>query len=388
MKILVICQYYYPEPFRVNDICESLVRMGHSVSVVTGTPNYPMGEIYSGYERGKRSDEIINGVNVHRCKIIPRKTSVLNRLKNYFSYASKSTKYIKTLEGDFDVVLVNQLSPVMMAKAGIAYKKKHGKRMVLYCLDLWPDSLCVGGVKKGSLVYRLFEGISRKIYRSADKLLVTSKSFSEHLSQAFDIPTDRIDYLPQYAEEQFLNLLPKKTGEEFTLMFAGNIGAAQSIDTIIGAARMLKNENISFCILGDGSELFSLKEQAKDLPRVSFLGRKPLSEMPKYYEAADAMLITLKGDTVGNTTLPGKVQTYMAAAKPIVGAIDGETSDVLNEAQGGYCVPAEDAEALAKAIKALAASGEAEKIGLKNRDYYMKHFSKERFLERLVEHLS
>lgn len=131
-KILIICQYYYPEPFRLPDICEELVRLGNEVTVVTGTPNYPMGEIYLGYEDGKRSDEVLNGVNVHRCKTIPRKTGSLNRMKNYFSYPHESKKYIKSLPGDFDVVFVNQLSPVMMADAGIAYAKKHKKKLVLY----------------------------------------------------------------------------------------------------------------------------------------------------------------------------------------------------------------------------------------------------------------
>ena len=152
MKILVICQYYWPEPFRITDICEALVERGHEVTVVTGTPNYPMGEIYPGYENGKKCDEVIHGVTVHRCEILPRKTGTVNRLKNYFSFPIASKRYVKTLVDDFDVVFVNQLSPVMMAEAGIWYKKRHGKKMVLYCLDLWPESLCIGGVRRNSII--------------------------------------------------------------------------------------------------------------------------------------------------------------------------------------------------------------------------------------------
>ena len=119
MKILVICQYYYPEPLRITDICEELVRAGNDVTVVTGIPNYPMGEIYPGYENNRRQDEVVNGVKVHRCAIHPRKTGVLHRVWNYYSYPYASSKYIKHLKSDFDVVFINQLSPVMMAKAGI-----------------------------------------------------------------------------------------------------------------------------------------------------------------------------------------------------------------------------------------------------------------------------
>ncbi len=386
MKILVVCQYYYPEPFRITDICEELVRIGHSVTVVTGTPNYPMGEIYSGYENGKKTDEVLNGVKVHRCITAPRKTGTLNRLKNYFSYANASKKYINTLDGSFDVVFVNQLSPVMMAEAGIAYKKKHGKKLVLYCLDLWPESLCIGGVKKSSPIYKLFYRISRRIYRSADEILITSRSFKEHLNRKFGISEKKITYLPQYAESQFLALKEKEATEDFNLVFAGNIGAAQSVGTIVEAARILQNEKVIFHIVGDGIELDGLKKQAKGLSNIVFYGRKPIEEMPKYYEMADAMLVTLTNDEIISLTLPGKVQTYMAAGKPIVGAINGETALVLNEAQGGYCGRAEDEKALADNILALMRSGKAPEIGKNNREYYLANFCENEFIKQLTEH--
>ena len=154
MKILVICQYYSPEPFRHSDICEELVKRGHEVTVVTGLPNYPMGKIYDGFRHGKKRDEQINGVKIHRCFIIGRRHGAIFRFLNYYSYAISSHFYVKHLKDDFDVVFVNQLSPVMMAKAGITYKKKHNKKLVLYCLDLWPESLVAGGITRGSFIYK------------------------------------------------------------------------------------------------------------------------------------------------------------------------------------------------------------------------------------------
>lgn len=153
MKILVVCQYYYPEPFRIKDICEEMVRRGHEVHVVTGYPNYPEGILYEGYGKGKHIDEVINGVSVHRCFTIPRQTGTLKRMLNYYSYALSSTKYVrskkcKTVDGKpFDYVFCNQLSPVMMTHAAIAYKKKYKVPMTMYCLDLWPESLIAGGIK-------------------------------------------------------------------------------------------------------------------------------------------------------------------------------------------------------------------------------------------------
>ena len=385
MKILVICQYYYPEPFRLQDICEELVKRGHDVTVVTGTPNYPMGEVYPGYENGQRMDDIVNGVTVHRCITAPRKTGSVNRVKNYFSYPIASKKYIKTLPDDFDVVFVNQLSPVMMAEAGIWYKKKHNKKLVLYCLDLWPESLCVGGIKKESLVYKVFKFLSKRVYRSADQILITSRSFRGYLKDMFDIADEKISYLPQYAESQFLELKEKKTGEVFNLLFAGNIGTAQSVGTIIDAASLLVNEKVRFHIVGDGIELENLKKRAKELSNIVFHGRKPLEDMPRYYEAADAMLVTLTDDPIISLTLPGKIQTYMAAGKPIVGAINGETALVLNDAQGGYCGPAGDSKALAENILNLIHAGNTTEIGRKNRVYYLNIFLKERIIDMFIE---
>ncbi len=385
MKILVVCQHYYPEPFRITDVCEQLVKAGNQVTVLTGTPNYPMGKIYSGYENGQRAQEVLNGVNVIRLKTVPRKTGAINRLINYFSYAKQSKKYVKKLDCDFDVVLVNQLSPVMMAEAGLKYKRKYGTKVVLYCLDLWPESLCAGGIRKGSLVYRIFNKISAKIYRSVDKILVTSASFKQYFAEQFGIEEQLIEYLPQYAEEQFLQISPKEYTKEFRLLFAGNVGAAQSVDTIIDAARILKDEQVYFDIVGDGTELCAIKERAMGLDKVLFYGRQPLSEMPKYYQNADATLVTLVSDSFIASTLPGKVQTYMAAGRAIVGAADKEIYRVVNEAQGGYCGRARDAKQLADNILKLVRSNEAVQIGKKNRQYYKDNFAKERFVEHLTQ---
>lgn len=386
MKILVICQYYYPEPFRITDICEELVKRGHEVTVVTGTPNYPMGEIYPGYEAGKRADEVINGVTVHRCSIVGRKTGILHRFMNYYDYALKSTKYIDSLDNRYDVVFVNQLSPVMMANAGIKYKKKFGKRLVLYCLDLWPESLVAGGIKRNSIIYRIYHAVSKRIYQQADELLVTSKSFSEYFEKEFGIKNTQ--YLPQYAEELFSPEQCKKEPDEYLdLMFAGNIGKAQSIEIIIEAARLTQNEKkIRWHIVGDGSELEALKMSAKGLDSVFFYGRKPLEEMPTYYSMADAMLVTLANDPILSLTLPGKVQTYMAAGKAIIAAAKGETAKIIAEAECGVCCKIGDAQELAEKIKYIE-KFELSEMEKNSRAYFEKNFDKQMLMDSMKKYL-
>lgn len=387
MKILVVCQYYYPEPFRHPDICEELVKRGHDVTVVTGLPNYPMGKIYEGYKKGEKRDEVLNGVKVHRCYTIGRKRGAIYRFINYYSYSISSTRYIKKMKEEYDVVFVNQLSPVMMAKPAIAYKKKHRTPVVLYCLDLWPESLVAGGIGRNSVIYKFFHRISEKIYKQVDKILITSRSFAEYFEKEFGI-TDA-EYLPQYAEAIFTPEQCKKEENVYIdLMLAGNIGAAQSVDTIIKAAQLTKDiSNLRWHIVGDGSELDKLQTMAQGMNQVIFHGRKPLEEMPKYYRMADAMLVTMQKDPVLSLTLPGKVQTYMAAGKPIIGAIDGETSLVVVDAKCGICGGAEDADALAANVRAFVKM-DKEKLGKNARAYYDKHFNKQIFigcLEKTLE---
>ena len=387
MKILVVCQHYYPEPFRLPDICETLVRRGHSVTVVTGTPNYPEGKIYSGYEKGQKADEVINGVRVHRCPLIPRKTGAFFRVLNYYSFVISSELYLRREKEDYDVVFVNQLSPVMMAQAALSWAKRHGKKCVLYCLDQWPESLLAGGIKKDSLIYKVFLQVSRRIYRSTDDLLVSSRGFVSYFRDVLGLTHKNIRYLPQYAEDMFDDLLPAaETKENVDFLFAGNVGALQSVETIVEAARLLQDEKqIRLHIVGGGIALDHCKTLAEGLTNITFHGRRELAEMPAFYTMADVMMITLKDDLILSSTLPGKVQTYMAAGKPVVGAIGGETAAVVNEeAKCGICCKPEDAQALAEAIRRLAADRELRvRCGENARRYYQEYFRKEQFFTML-----
>ena len=387
MKILVVCQHYFPEPFRLPDICETLVRRGHAVTVVTGTPNYPEGEIYDGYAKGARADEVINGVRVHRCPLIPRKTGTLYRVLNYYSFVLSSEWYLRRCKEDFDVVFVNQLSPVMMAQAGLSWAKRHGKKCVLYCLDQWPESLLAGGIRKDSIVYQIFLRVSQNIYRRADDLLVSSRGFVNYFRQVLKLEDKRIRYMPQYAEDLFDTLPePAQKKDSVDFMFAGNVGALQSVDTIVEAARLVQNEKkIHIHIVGGGIALEACKKQAEGLENITFHGRHDIGEMPAFYAMADAMLITMKDDPVLSATLPGKVQTYMAAGKPVVGAIGGETARVVNEdAACGRCCAPEDAKGLADIMLRIAEDDALRvRFGENARRYYQEYFRKEQFFALL-----
>ena len=326
---------------------------------------------------------------MHRCFTVPRKTGAIRRVINYYSYAFSSTAYVlsgKCTAADrkpFDAIFCNQLSPVMMAEAAIAYKKKYKVPAVLYCLDLWPESLIAGGIARGSAIYKYYRHVSKRIYRQMDKILVSSRTFSEYLADEFGIDEERVEYLPQYAEEIFEKIPAKEEDGTIDLMFAGNIGAAQSVETIIKAAEKLKNEPVKFHIVGGGTDLERLQKIAEGLDNVIFYGRRPLEEMPDLYAKADAMLVTMADDPLLSLTLPGKVQSYMAAGKPMIGAANGETKETIETAQCGFCGKAEDADELAENIRKFIHSEERYTMRQNAAKYYEENFREKHFIEKL-----
>lgn len=392
MRILVVCQYYYPEPFRITDLCETLAKRGHKITVLTGLPNYPEGTIPDAYQKGKRRSEIRNGVKIERCFEIGRGTGSIRRLLNYISYAISGSLKASKIKEEFDVVLINQLSPILMAYPGIIYQKHHSVKIIHYCLDLWPVSLIAGGVNESSFIYRIFMRISKKIYHKADKILITSFMFKKYLIDVINCNPGKIEYLPQYAEDLF-NRQPvssrKRTDEaedKYDFVMAGNVGDIQSVDTIIRAANELReHKNIMLHIYGDGSNLNACRQLAKVLKvsNIQFHGRRPVEEMPQIYESASAMIITLKDSEILSYTVPGKLQSYMAAGRPILGAINGEAMRIITDAQCGLCCAADDYKGLAQIILEFIRSDRKDQMALASRAYYRENFGKEQFFIKL-----
>lgn len=392
MKILVVCQHYWPEPFNTSDVCEELVKRGHSVSVITGLPNtgMPNSDIPKEYQGKNKWVEMHNGVTVYRSKLHPRKTGALNRVKNYISFWLNANRLARTLNEEFDVVLGYQFSPVMQVDPGLVYAHKHHKKMLLYCFDLWPVSLTAGGFSETSLPYKWMAAVSKRIYKQADRIAVTSPLFDEYFSSALGINREPSAYLPQYADDAFSSCAKCPCEgydlSKINLTFAGNVGQAQSVITIVEAANIAqKNQDLVFHIVGSGSRLEQCKSRAEELGlnNIVFHGRKPIEDMPKYYGASDAMVVTFEHSPMATYTLPRKVTTYMAAGKPILAALSGETKRVIDDANCGFCCDIEDAEGLAQIASQFARLPDTEQLGIKAKSYYERHFTKKLFFDRL-----
>lgn len=389
MNLLLITQYFWPEGFRVNDIATEYQKRGNKVTVLTGLPNYPSGSVPKEYKNKKNRIQIYNDVKVVRSFLVERGKKLSGLALNYASFAIASIfpAVTKIPKNDYKIILVYQVSPVSMIVPGIVLKYLYKKPLVIYCHDLWPASLTTVGVSDKGLLYKIVKHISRFIYAQADELLISSKSFEKYLREELSLKNE-ITYLPVYAEDLFGEVQSNiEQSEKLNLVFAGNVGEIQGVEDIIKAANILKNEeNIVFHIVGDGTAYASCLELAQQygLENVVFHGRHPIEKMREFYDKADAFLVSMKKNEVVSYTLPNKVQSYLAAGKPVLGMIDGETKSVIEEANCGYCVDAENYEELAKMIRQF--KGESKKyemFGLNAKKYYEQNFSKEDFFEKL-----
>lgn len=392
MKILIISQYYFPEQFQINEIAPELVCRGHEVTVVCGLPNYPKGEIFNGYEN--RFEETINGVKVIRCKNVPRGHNPLSLIRNYISFYRNANKVVDILPDDYNVVLSYQLSPITMVIPAVRYKKRTGKPLLLYCLDIWPESAQAHVKFKNGLLYRYITKLSSRLYSSCDRILVTSKPFIDYLSSKHRINIERFGYLPQHADGSMLKQVfnkPENDGKVH-FMYAGNIGAAQTLDVVIKAAALLgKRTDYVIDFVGDGSMRSDLEAMVRKYglaENVVFHGNQKRADMPSFYRMADVLLITLRGTNAVGDTMPGKLQMYMTVGKPILGAINGAAQQVIDEAQCGNCVNAGDSEGLARLMNNfLCNPAEFDSCGTNARSYFQKHFTFDHYMDGLESEL-
>jgi glycosyltransferase involved in cell wall biosynthesis len=311
---------------------------------------------------------------------------------NYASFAINGSIRAYFLKEKFDSILVFQTSPVSMILPSIVVKHKQKIPLYVYCLDQWPISVTTGPIPEHSLFYKLLYHISTYHYKKADQILLSSKSFIHYFEDILKLPKEKygLIYWPTYAEDVYGDSQYLENGV-FDLVFAGNIGPAQSVETIIESAIHLKNnKNIHFHIVGDGLSLNICKKMAQDnsLSNVTFHGHHPVEAMKSYYDLADAFLITMVNNPVVNSTLPAKIQSYMKAGKPIIGAISGEVELVIQEAGCGWVGPSLNSTQLTQhIIDAYNQPKEARQKGQNGLFYYQKHFDKNKQLKILVDYL-
>jgi colanic acid biosynthesis glycosyl transferase WcaI len=400
-KILVVCQHYWPESFRINDICDFFVENDCDIEVLCGIPNYPEGKFFDGYSYFKNRNQVHHQAEVRRALEIPRgNNSSIRIFLNYVSFPLASLFHIpRLLTKRYDKIYIHQLSPVMMGLAGIIVGRLKKTETTMSVLDLWPENLySVMPIKNNALRW-LAEKHSHWYYKKADKLVALSNTMQTKLIKATGKSKDKIIVLPQACEKVYEEIVSDKDLERrfksgFNILFAGNISPAQSFETILRAAEILKDQgidNINWIIVGDGMSRGWLENEVKKSGLTNefyFEGHKPIADIPNYTGIADVLVGCLVKSDMLEATVPGKVMSYIAAGKPMVLAMDGEVQDLINiTIQCGFVGPTEDAEQLAVNIKKVYTMNIAsrEAMGKRGRDYHLKHLERNIILKKLLK---
>lgn len=397
MRILIVSQYFFPEEFKINDLAREFVIRGHQVCVLTGKPNYPKGEYYEGYQYKGIVKEDYYGAEVIRVPLRKRGAGGGKNLAlNYFSFVYNANKYIRHNKMEFDAILVYEISPITQAYPALYCKKKYGGKVLLWVQDLWPESVTAAGGVNNRIALGVLDRMVKRIYSKCDVLLVQSDGFKKSILSKGDFES-KIVYAPNWAEDLYLE--KKKINEEsisammpkgFRVMFAGNVGAAQDVDSIIKAANETRDiPEIKWVIVGDGRARANVEDQAKQLglsDTVAFLGRHPMEQMPTFFSFADVMVVSLKDEYIFSLTIPAKTQSYMASGKPIVSMLNGEGNRIVEEAECGLTAQSGDYKTLAENVKKLykAKKDALAAMGKNGLDYYLSHFEKKMIIDNII----
>lgn len=390
MKVLVISQLYVPEPDeKVHSLASALKEMGHAVTSITGFPNYPTGRIYLGYRQHLWQWEMRDGVKVLRVPIIPdHSLSAMRRAFHYSSFALAASLLGLLLVDRPDVIWVRH-PPLTVALPAAAIARKHRIPFVYDIQDLWPETLLTTGIVHQGLLTQVVDVAARRVYKAAHSLTVNSKGFRSNLIDK-GVPGEKIHVLHNWADERMYYPVPydqsmaKKLGLDgaFNVMFAGNLGTAQGLDTLIDAAiRLATTPQVQLVLVGSGVEEDRLKKRIGRLrlSNVKFLGKYPSDMMAKVFGLADALVIHLKDLPLFGITIPTKTQSYLAVGKPILAALGGEAADIIHESGAGVTCPPGNPRAMAEQIRYLQSlnSGQLRYMGTAGRRYYEEHFTRQ-----------
>lgn len=397
MRILIVSQYFYPENFKFNDLAEDLSR-DNEIFVLTGMPNYPKGDFFSGYSFLGPFKEHYKKITIYRVPLIPRKNSKFFLALNYFSFALFSSLFSVLFflkRKKFDKILVCQVSPLFMVLPAITLRWLTKTPVILWITDLWPESLSATGAIKNSLILKGVEKFATWSYQNVEKILISCKGFEQSIRKKST--NAKIEYYPYWAED-FYRVTEKDNRftfvNKFILMFAGNIGEAQNLKLLVQAVNKLKNDySFLVVIVGDGRAKLKLQEEIKHFKLDAFfhfLGTYSAEEMPAILAHADALYLSLKKDPIFEITVPSKLQSYMACAKPILASIDGEAASVIHESAGGLVSSAENLELLVENMKQMMSLSKQDRhlMGESALRYYKEHFDRAISMKKIRHILS
>lgn len=400
-RVLFLSQWFEPEPvYKGARFVKGLQELGYEVEVLTGFPNYPTGKLYPGYQ-GKKlfMRETIDGVKVNRVWLYAsHDRSGLKRLFNYFSFCFSAMFIGVFLIRKPHLVYVYHPPPTT-GLAGIFLKIVFRSKIVYEIQDLWPDTLESTGMIKGRKILRAVSLLCSFIYRSVDKIIVSSPGFKKNLIGR-GVPPAKIELIYNwYPNEEWIpqvdqNRDDSEENNEFSVLFAGTQGLAQDLDTVLDASKILLGTNPSIRIkfLGDGVQTEYLKARVKkeSLTNVTFLDRVSPVEALKLLKKASVLLVTLRDDPLFKITIPSKLQAYMAVGRPIICGVGGDADELILSSGGGFTCTPSNPQSLAETILKASVLGSValQKISERGMNFYRARLSFQIGMKRTQEIIS
>ncbi len=402
MKILVFSQYFWPETFAINSLVPLLRERGAEIVVLTGQPNYPAGKIFPSYTAWKTRRERIDETDILRVPLFPRGCRSPWRLAlNYLSFVVSAAVFGPWLLRDrrFDVIFVYAPSPLLQALPALWLARLRGVPLAVWVQDLWPESLSATGFVKNRSLLAIVTAIVRFIYRCSDAILIQSRAFQAPVRRLVDKP-EKVHYYPNMANlPEGMPPTPQavaaaaEISDSFSVVFAGNLGVAQSLETVVEAAEHLcEHSHIRFYLIGSGScdKWLNQEISRRGLKNVFTLGRFAPQDMSSLLSAATVLLVTLRNEAIFDYTIPSKVQAYLATGRPVIASLNGEGARIIEEAGAGITCAAGDAKELADAVLKLYAMSATDRdaLGAAGRAYFMEHFESGKLADQLLNLLN
>jgi colanic acid biosynthesis glycosyl transferase WcaI len=396
VRILVVSQYFWPEDFRINELVTELISRGHDVTILTGRPNYPGGEVFPAFRRDPGQFAEYCGARVIRAPMFSRGRGGVRLALNYLSFAVSATVVasVRLWRQRFDAIFVFEPSPVTVGLPAIALRALKGWPVAFWVLDQWPETLAAVGIVRSPIVLAWIGRLVSFIYRRCDVILAQSRSLVEQVRR-YAAAGQRVEYFPNWSESSYADSDAAPADEvpawggRFSVMFAGNIGESQNFPAILDAAETLRRDaGIRWLIVGDGRAAAWVREEIMRRgleDRVFLLGRHAQERMPAFFCQADALLVSLKAEPVFAMTVPGKIQSYLAFGRPIIGMLDGEGARVIAEAAAGRSCAAGDAAGLARIVDEMSHAPAAERtaMGASGAAYARREFDRDLLMGRL-----
>nr|WP_243431422.1 glycosyltransferase family 4 protein [Algoriphagus lutimaris] len=356
-RILIIGEAFFPEEFVINDLASHWKNEGYKVEVLTRTPSYPFGKTISGYKNKLYQKTYFQDIPIHRVPVIEgyQKSKVI-KILNYVSFVFFTSIVSLFIGKKFDRIFIYQTGPLTVALPGVLIKKIYSKNLTIWTQDLWPDTVYAYGFRSNKILDLSLNTLVKLVYNSSDNIAVSCKGFAPKLRAYLNFHKD-ISWIPNWSIISQPSTKKIQLPGRINFTFAGNVGKVQNLDQVVlGFKRAVIDFPEAYLnIVGDGSFLEDLKKLVKEekITNVNFVGRKPLSEMPNYFEASDILLISLVDAPIYEIMIPSKFQTYLQYKKPIFAVMKGEVPDLIREYKLGYSADSNDVEMIGKGFREL-----------------------------------